>query len=82
MKTIPVNQSHLDLTKLVAEINKNHQPILIQGATGNAVLISEQEWNEIQETLYLQSIPEMVESIHQAAATPIEDCIDVKDIDW
>ena len=82
METIIVNQPQLDLAKVVAEINEKHQPILIQGTTGNAILVSEQEWNEIQETLYLQSIPGMVESIHQAAATPIEDCIDVKDIDW
>ena len=82
MEKITVNQPHLNLAKVVAEINEKHQPILIQGTTGNAILISEQEWNEIQETLYLQSIPGMVESIHQAAATPIEDCIDVKDIDW
>ncbi len=46
------------------------------------VLISEQEWNEIQETLYLQSIPNMVESIHQEASTPIEECINIQDIDW
>jgi PHD/YefM family antitoxin component YafN of YafNO toxin-antitoxin module len=46
------------------------------------LLISEQEWNEIQETLYLQSIPGMVESIHQSAAKTIEECIDVKDINW
>jgi PHD/YefM family antitoxin component YafN of YafNO toxin-antitoxin module len=82
METITLSQPQFDLAKVVAEINKKHQPILIQGTTGNAILISEQEWNEIQETLYLQSIPGMVESIHQAAATLIEDCIDVKDIDW
>ena len=82
MEKITVNQSQLDLSKIVAQINEKHQPIFIQGTTGNAILISEQEWNDIQETLYLQSIPGMVESIQQAAATPIEDCIDVKDIDW
>ncbi len=82
MEKITVNQPELDLSKIVAKINQKNQPILIQGTTGNAVLISEQEWNEIQETLYLQSIPGMVESIQKAATTPIEDCIDMKDIDW
>ena len=74
METIIIDQPAFDLAQLIA--------ILIQETTGNAVLISEQEWNEIQETLYLQSIPGMVESIHQSAATSIEDCIDVKGIDW
>jgi len=63
------------------KINKM-KTILIQEKTGNAVLISEQEWNEIQETLYLQSIPNLVKSIHQEASTPIEECIDIEDIDW
>ncbi len=80
METITVNQTQLDLAKVVAEINEKHQPILIKGSAGNAILISEQEWNAIQETLYLQSIPGMVESIHQAAATPIEDCIALRAI--
>jgi PHD/YefM family antitoxin component YafN of YafNO toxin-antitoxin module len=82
MKKITINQPQLDLAQVVAEINEKHQSILIKGTTGNAILISEQEWKEIQETLYLQSIPGMVESIHQAAATPIEDCIEIKNIDW
>jgi len=82
MKTITISQSQFDLAKLIAYINEKHEPILIQETTGKAVLISEQEWNEIQETLYLQSIPGMVDSIHQASATPIEDCITVEKIDW
>ena len=82
MQTIKINQPQLDFPKIIAEINQKHQPILIEESTGKVVLISEQEWNEIQETLYLQSIPNMVESIHREAATPMEECIDIEDIDW
>lgn len=82
METININQPQLDFPKIIAEINQKHQPILIEETTGKAVLISEQEWNEIQETLYLQSIPNMVESIHREASTPMEECIDIEDIDW
>ena len=82
METVKIDQLEFNLPKIIAEINQKHEPILIQEKTGNAVLISEQEWNEIQETLYLQSIPNMVESIHQEASTPIEECIDIEDIDW
>jgi antitoxin YefM len=82
MKTIIVDQPTFNIAQLITKINEKQQPILIQEITGNAVLISEQEWNEIEETLYLQSIPGMVESIHQSAAKTIEECIDVKDINW
>lgn len=82
METIKTNQPTFDLPKLITEINQKHQPILIEETTGKAVLISEQEWQEIQETLYLQSIPHMVKSIHQEASTPLEECIDVEDIEW
>jgi PHD/YefM family antitoxin component YafN of YafNO toxin-antitoxin module len=82
METIMINQEQFNLAKLIAEINQKHQPILIKEKTGNAILISEQEWNEIQETLYIHSIAELAESIHQEAATPIEDCIDVENIEW
>jgi PHD/YefM family antitoxin component YafN of YafNO toxin-antitoxin module len=43
---------------------------LLKAETGNAVLISESEWNAIQETLYLSSIPNMIESIKEGGNTP------------
>jgi antitoxin YefM len=82
METIKTNQISLNLPKIIAEINQKNQPILIEDRIGKVVLISEQEWNEIQETLYLQSIPHLVESIHREASTPIEECVDIMDIDW
>ena len=82
METITMNQAQFNLAQLIADINLKHQPILIKETTGNAILISEQEWNEIQETLYIQSIAGLAESIHREAATPIEECIDVENIGW
>jgi len=82
METITMNQAQFNLAQLIADINLKHQPILIKETTGNAILISEQEWNEIQETLYIQSIAGLAESIHQKAATPIEKCLDVENIEW
>ena len=82
VETIKINQSQFDFAQLIARINEKQEPILIQETTGKAVLISEQEWNSIQETLYLQSIPGMVDSLHQSAATPIKDCISIEAIDW
>ncbi|MGH2412468.1 MAG: type II toxin-antitoxin system Phd/YefM family antitoxin [Microcystaceae cyanobacterium] len=82
MEIIPVSQARANIFKLVDETNETHEPILITGKRGNAVLISESDWNSIQETLYLLSIPGMPESIIEAAQTPIEDCIEIGDLDW
>ncbi|MFC2420498.1 MAG: type II toxin-antitoxin system Phd/YefM family antitoxin, partial [Treponema maltophilum] len=55
-------------------------PIIISGKRNNAVLISEEDWNSIQETLYLCSITGMRESILEASKEPLEES--VKDLDW
>ena len=49
---------------------------------GNAVLVSESDWNAIQETVYLNSIPGMVESIRTGLETSIEDCVPEEDVEW
>ena len=75
MDIVNINQAKDDIEKLVNQTNDNHQPILLSGTKGNAVLVSEEDWNSIQETLYLHSIPGMVESIIEGGNTPIENCI-------
>jgi len=45
------------------EASETHEPIQITGKRTNAVLVSEDDWRSIQETLYLSSIPGMQESI-------------------
>ncbi|MGK7931083.1 MAG: type II toxin-antitoxin system Phd/YefM family antitoxin [Microcystaceae cyanobacterium] len=67
------------LVNLVAE---SHEPITITGEKHTAILISQQNWLAIQETLYLflLSIPDMRESIKEGLATSIEDCI--QELDW
>ncbi|MCI9174229.1 MAG: hypothetical protein HFH49_04665 [Lachnospiraceae bacterium] len=56
--------------------------LLIVGKKGNAVLLSEDEWNAIQETLYLNSIKGMAESIRNGVKTPVEDCISEDMVEW
>jgi PHD/YefM family antitoxin component YafN of YafNO toxin-antitoxin module len=82
MNIVNPDQITTNISEMITELNKSQEPILIQTSSGNAILISEQIWNDIQETLYLQSIPGMVESIHKEDATPLEDCIKLKDIQW
>jgi len=63
------------LTQVSDDLNRlTHQPIVLAGTHHQGVLISQQDWQAIQETLYLLSIPNMRESIKEGLPTPIEEC--------
>jgi len=72
--TLTVSHARTNLYRLVAEAAASHRPVLITGRRANAVLISEEDWRAVQETLYLLSIPGMRESIRKGMATPIDAC--------
>ena len=74
MKTITDKQAQADLPALLEQTAVSHQPIQINGATARAVLVSEEDWRSIEETLYLLSVPGMREAIHEGMQTPPEDC--------
>lgn len=74
MKTIAVTKARSILYKLIDEVKENSEPIQITGKRNNAVLISEEDWHAIQETLYLLSVPGMRESIREGLNTPVEEC--------
>jgi len=80
MKTITATQARKEIYHLVADVDMNHEPIQITSKRANAILLSESDWNNIQETLYLLSIPKMRESIKQGLDTPLDNC--EKNIDW
>jgi prevent-host-death family protein len=80
MTTLTATEARKRLYSLVDEVKKSHEPVQIVGKRGSAVLISEDDWRAIQETLYLTSIPGMRESIREGLATPVEECD--KDLDW
>ncbi|MCI9060444.1 MAG: type II toxin-antitoxin system Phd/YefM family antitoxin [Lachnospiraceae bacterium] len=75
MSTIDIATAKKDLYNLVENVNLYSEPALIVGKRGNAVLLSEDDWNAIQETLYLNSIEGMAKSILNGAKTPVKDCI-------
>ena len=80
MKTIAVTKARSSLYKLIDEANSNSEPIQIIGKRGNAVLVSEDDWRAIQETLYLLSVPGMRESIQEGMKTPVDECSE--DLEW
>lgn len=74
MLTLPATKARARLYSLIDETAASHQPIQITGKRSNAVLVSEEDWAAIQETLYLLSITGMRESIKQGLATSVDDC--------
>ncbi|MFH1177283.1 MAG: type II toxin-antitoxin system Phd/YefM family antitoxin [Acidobacteriota bacterium] len=74
MGPIRVSEARDRLYHLVDEAASSHEPIVIAGKRGSAVLIAEDDWRAIQETLYLLSVPGVRESIREGMATPLEEC--------
>ena len=74
MGPIRVSEARDRLYRLVDEAAESHEPVVITGKRGSAVLVSEDDWRAIQETLYLLSVPGMRESIREGMATPIDEC--------
>lgn len=80
MASITASEARANLYRLIDEAATTHQPLLISGKRNKAVLISEEDWEAIQETLYLLSIPGMRESIRDGMATPVDQCDE--GLDW
>ncbi len=79
MSSINITNARKELYKLVQRVNSTHKPVEITGKNSNAILIGEEDWRSIQETLYLSSIPGMRESIIEGMNTPVEDLSDTPD---
>ena len=70
---ITASEARADLYRLIDQASESHQPILISGKRSSAVLVSAEDWQAIQETLYLLSVPGMRESIQQGMAEPLSE---------
>lgn len=79
MTTLNASDARANLYRLIDQANESHIPVVITGKRKNAVLISEDDWNSIQETLFVTSIPLMRESIFQGMNEPISES--VKDLE-
>jgi antitoxin YefM len=73
MSSVNVTNARKDLYNLVQKVNLTHEPVEITGKESNAILVGEEDWRSIQETLYLTSIPGMRQSIVEGMNTPIDD---------
>ncbi|MDE2756647.1 MAG: type II toxin-antitoxin system Phd/YefM family antitoxin [Acidobacteriota bacterium] len=80
MTTLNATEARSKLYKLIDEAAQSHSPVVITGRRGNAVLIAEEDWNAINETLYLLSIPGMRESIREGMESSLDNC--ERELDW
>ncbi len=80
MNILNATEARSKLYRLIDEAAETHEPIVITGKRRNAVLISEEDWHAISETMYLLSVPGMRESIKEGLNEKLSDCS--RELDW
>jgi prevent-host-death family protein len=80
MTTLTATEARANLYRVIDETAESHVPVRITSKRNNAVLLSEKDWDAIQETLYLLSVPGMRESIKAGLETDVIDC--AEELDW
>ena len=80
MTTLTASEARANLYRLIDQTAESHQPIHIGGKRTSAGLLSAEDWQAIQETLYLLSIPGMRESIKEGMAEPLGES--ARELDW
>ncbi len=80
MTAITASEARANLYRLIDETASSHRPLLITGKRNNAVLVSAEDWEAIQETLFLLSVPGMRESIREGMEASVDEC--AEDLDW
>jgi PHD/YefM family antitoxin component YafN of YafNO toxin-antitoxin module len=80
MTTLTASEARKRLYTLVDDVAESHEAVQIVGKRNTAILVSEEDWHAIQETLYLTSIPGMRESIREGLNTPVGECDE--ELDW
>ena len=80
MSVLTATEARANLYKLIEKTLQSHEPVVITGKKGNAVLLSEEDWNAVTETLHLLSIPGMRESIREGMETDVAELSET--LDW
>lgn len=80
MSIHPLEEAQSNFQKIIDEVSESHRPAIVTSHNSNVVILAEEDWASIQETLYLLSVPGMRESIKEGLETPIDECS--KALDW
>ena len=82
MTNINVTNFRKDIYELLERTIKYNEPINVSTKNGNAVILSEEDYNNLMETLYISSIPGLKEDIIEGLKEDIKDCVDEKEVEW
>jgi prevent-host-death family protein len=80
MTTLTASEARANFYRLIDQAAQSHEPVLISGKRSSAVLVSEEDWKAIQETLFLLAIPGMRESIKEGMSEPLSEA--AQELDW
>lgn len=82
MQNMNITNFRRDVFNVLEQTIKYNEPVNISTKAGNAVIISEEDYNNLMETMYLSSIPNVKEEIIKGLSTPISDCVSENEVDW
>ena len=71
-----------EIYELLDQTIKFNEPINISTKHGNAIVLSEEDYNNLMETLYISSIPKLKEDIVEGLKEPLENCISEDEVEW
>lgn len=80
MDSLSLQEVTENLDTLINQVTESHQPIIIKGTHNDVVIIAKEDWSTIEETIYLNSIPGYVKSIHEAISSPREEWVNVQEL--
>ncbi|MBL0941653.1 MAG: type II toxin-antitoxin system Phd/YefM family antitoxin [Alphaproteobacteria bacterium] len=82
MDTLSISEARANLFKLIDQVAQYHKPVHIHGRHNNAVLLSEEDFNAMQETFYIMQIPGLYQDLKEGIDTSIEECTPDADLKW
>lgn len=82
MESLNASNARQNFYNLMSHVNISHKPIHISGKNGNVVMLSEEDWRAIEESLYLNSIPGLVDDIKNSEQESLESMINANDVEW
>lgn len=82
MEMLSISQARANLFKLVEQVSQSHQAVHIHGRCHNAVLLSEEDFNSIQETLYVMKVPGLYEDLKEGLEASLEECTPDTELKW
>jgi len=68
------SEARKNFLKIIDQVAESHMPVTVKGKRNNVIIISEQDWEDLQETLYVKSHPELLKSLIKGINTPYEKC--------